>query len=76
MFELKAMLISLTLGILIGGIYSAFGVRSPAPPVIALIGLLGILVGEQVTLKVKQALFEPVLTSHEIRDQTDRDDLK
>eukprot|EP01041_Mallomonas_annulata_P041760 gene41760-65904_t len=32
---------------LIGSIYSLLGVRSPAPPIIALMGLLGILLGEQ-----------------------------
>jgi XapX domain-containing protein len=33
---------------LIGMIYSLLGVRSPAPPLIALVGLAGILVGEQI----------------------------
>jgi xanthosine utilization system XapX-like protein len=32
------------------------GVRSPAPPVIALVGLLGILIGEQVIPLGKQFL--------------------
>ena len=35
-------------GILVGLIYSLINVRSPAPPIIALVGLLGILLGEQV----------------------------
>jgi XapX domain-containing protein len=35
-------------GILIGLIYSVLHIRSPAPPVIALVGLLGILCGEQI----------------------------
>ncbi len=30
-----------------GVIYALLGVRSPAPPIVALVGLLGILVGEQ-----------------------------
>jgi XapX domain-containing protein len=34
--------------LLVGGVYSLLGVKSPAPPMIALIGLLGILLGEQV----------------------------
>lgn len=76
MFDMKAMLVSLTLGILVGGIYSAFGVRSPAPPVIALVGLLGILVGEQVTPKIKQAFFETTVVSKEIHSRKDGDDLK
>jgi len=32
----------------VGLIYSLFGVRSPAPPIVALVGLLGMLVGEQI----------------------------
>jgi XapX domain-containing protein len=40
-------LIALAAGFLVGAIYGLLNVRSPAPPVVALIGLLGILVGEQ-----------------------------
>lgn len=42
-----AYLLSLGAGLLIGLIYGVLGVRSPAPPMIALVGLLGILAGEQ-----------------------------
>lgn len=45
---MKPYLISLAVGLLVGIIYSALGVRSPAPPAIALLGLLGMLLGEQV----------------------------
>jgi len=44
---MKPYLLSLAVGLLVGIIYALFNVRSPAPPVIALVGLLGILVGEQ-----------------------------
>ncbi|HEV7307215.1 XapX domain-containing protein [Ensifer sp.] len=44
---MKLYLMSLGAGLLVGIIYSLLNVRSPAPPVIALVGLLGILVGEQ-----------------------------
>ncbi|WP_337270414.1 XapX domain-containing protein [Oryzifoliimicrobium ureilyticus] len=44
---MKIYLLSLGAGLLVGIIYSLLNVRSPAPPVVALIGLLGILVGEQ-----------------------------
>ncbi|WP_138472468.1 DUF1427 family protein [Poseidonocella sp. HB161398] len=44
---MKIYLISLGTGLLVGVIYSLLHVRSPAPPVVALIGLLGILIGEQ-----------------------------
>jgi XapX domain-containing protein len=40
--------ISLGAGLLVGVIYGVLDVRSPAPPVVALVGLLGILMGEQV----------------------------
>lgn len=45
---MKIYLMSLGAGLLVGVIYSLINVRSPAPPVIALVGLLGILIGEQV----------------------------
>jgi XapX domain-containing protein len=44
---MKSYLMSLALGLLVGVIYALFNVRSPAPPVIALLGLMGILIGEQ-----------------------------
>jgi XapX domain-containing protein len=45
--SMKIYILSLGAGLLVGIIYSLLNVRSPAPPVIALVGLLGILVGEQ-----------------------------
>ena len=45
---MKLYLMSLGAGLLVGIVYSLLNVRSPAPPVIALVGLLGILVGEQI----------------------------
>ena len=44
---MKPYLISLAVGVLVGIIYALLNVRSPAPPVVALVGLLGILIGEQ-----------------------------
>ena len=52
---MKGYFLSLAVGILVGVIYALFHVRSPAPPVIALVGLLGILIGEQLPSFVKQA---------------------
>lgn len=40
-------LISLGAGVFIGLVYALLKVRSPAPPAIALVGLLGMLVGER-----------------------------
>jgi XapX domain-containing protein len=45
---MKVYVISLGAGLLVGVVYSLLHVRSPAPPIIALVGLLGILAGEQV----------------------------
>ncbi len=38
---MKASLLSFGAGLVVGVVYSLLGVRSPAPPVVALIGLLG-----------------------------------
>lgn len=40
-------LISLGAGVFIGLVYALLNVRSPAPPAVALVGLLGMLAGEQ-----------------------------
>ncbi len=53
---MKPYVLSLALGLLVGVIYALFNVRSPAPPVIALVGLLGILLGEQIPPLVRQVL--------------------
>lgn len=45
---MKIYLMALGAGLLVGVIYSLLNVRSPAPPVVALIGLFGILAGEQI----------------------------
>ena len=50
---MKIYLLSLGAGLLVGVIYALINVRSPAPPVVALIGLLGMLIGEQVPPLVK-----------------------
>ncbi|MDM0015322.1 DUF1427 family protein [Variovorax sp. J22P168] len=51
---MKPYLVSVAIGLLVGVMYALFNVRSPAPPVIALVGLLGILLGEQIPPLVKQ----------------------
>ncbi|KAF1036569.1 MAG: hypothetical protein GAK33_03611 [Burkholderia lata] len=53
---MKIYVLSLLAGLLVGVIYSLLHVRSPAPPLIALVGLLGILAGEQVVPVAKQML--------------------
>jgi XapX domain-containing protein len=60
--QMKPYLISLAAGLLVGIVYALLQVRSPAPPVIALVGLLGILVGEQIPPFVKH-LVQPNSTA-------------
>ena len=56
-------LLSLGAGLLVGVIYSLLGVRSPAPPAIALLGLMGMLLGEQAVPIAKRLMTKaPVAT--------------
>lgn len=59
---MKLYIISLAAGLLVGIIYAILQVRSPAPPAIALIGLLGMLVGEQVVPTVKRLMAGEAVT--------------
>jgi XapX domain-containing protein len=45
--EMKALVISFVVGLLVGLYMGVIRVKSPAPPVVALLGLLGIVLGEQ-----------------------------
>ncbi len=49
---MKAYVLSALVGMAVGALYGALGVRSPAPPVVALVGLLGMLGGEQVGKRI------------------------
>lgn len=66
---MKIYLLSLGAGLLVGAIYALLNVRSPAPPVIALIGLLGILLGEQAVPLVKRVLAREPVTVSWVRTQ-------
>ncbi|MBR0875069.1 XapX domain-containing protein [Bradyrhizobium tropiciagri] len=59
---MKVYLLSLCAGILVGVIYDLLGVRSPAPPLVALVGLFGILIGEQLVPVSKHLLAGASLT--------------
>lgn len=52
---MRPYLLSLGAGLLVGVVYALLRVRSPAPPVIALAGLLGILLGEQIPSLIRTA---------------------
>jgi XapX domain-containing protein len=53
---MKLYLVSLAMGVLVGAIYGVANFRSPAPPIIALVGLFGILAGEQIPPVIKHFL--------------------
>jgi XapX domain-containing protein len=44
---MKALLISFVVGLLVGVLYGVIRVKSPAPPLVALLGLFGMVLGEQ-----------------------------
>jgi XapX domain-containing protein len=50
-------LASVILGVAVGVVYGLVKIRSPAPPAIALLGLLGMLVGEQAVTLVRSHAF-------------------
>jgi XapX domain-containing protein len=60
--SMKTYIVALAVGVLVGAIYGILDVRSPAPPVVALIGLLGILAGEQVVPMAKRLLNNQPIT--------------
>ena len=44
---MKTLLISFVVGLLVGAVYGVIRVKSPAPPIVALLGLLGMVLGVQ-----------------------------
>ena len=44
---MKVLFISFIVGVGVGALYGLIRVKSPAPPIIALLGLLGMVIGEQ-----------------------------
>jgi len=53
---MQTYVLSLGAGLVVGVVYSLMNVRSPAPPVIALVGLLGMLAGEQIVPIAKRLI--------------------
>ncbi|ODU66717.1 MAG: XapX domain-containing protein [Rhodanobacter sp. SCN 65-17] len=72
---MKPYLLSLAVGVLVGVIYALLRVKSPAPPTIALIGLLGILIGEQI-VPVAARLFRGEPVASFIRHECTREILR
>ena len=44
---MKVLLVSFAVGLFVGVLYGVIRVKSPAPPIVALLGLLGMVIGEQ-----------------------------
>jgi len=55
--------VSLLMGLAVGAAYGLIGIRSPAPPLIALIGLLGMVLGEQMTTVAWRHVAPPAYSS-------------
>ena len=53
-------LVSLLMGLVVGVAYGLVQVRSPAPPMIALVGLFGMVLGEQAIDMAKRHFAPPV----------------
>jgi XapX domain-containing protein len=62
---MKPYILSLLGGILAGAIYSLIRVRSPAPPMVALVGLLGIVIGTQVIPTGRELLASSALPTRQ-----------
>jgi XapX domain-containing protein len=56
-------LVSLFMGLMVGAAYGLVQVRSPAPPLIALVGLFGMLLGQQAIGTAKRRFVAPAQTS-------------
>lgn len=65
---MKDYYIALAAGLIVGIFYGTINVRSPAPPIVALVGLFGILVGEQVAPVVKRWLGGEGTTLSQLRN--------
>ena len=56
-------LVSLFMGLVVGAAYGLVQVRSPAPPLIALVGLFGMVLGQQAVDMAKRHFVPPDQTS-------------
>ena len=50
---MKASFVSFLVGLGVGVIYGLIRVKSPAPPIVALLGLLGMVLGEQLGIWIQ-----------------------
>ena len=66
---LKTYSVSLSVGILAGLVYAVLDVNSPAPPIIALVGLLGMQVGEHDIQLIKKIIKREPVNFHWVRHE-------
>ncbi len=50
---MKVLLVSFAVGLGVGVIYGLIRFKSPAPPIVALLGLLGMVLGEQIGIWIQ-----------------------
>jgi len=69
--EMKTLLVSFVVGLLVGVAYGVIRVKSPAPPIVALLGLLGMVLGEQAggLLHTKKAQSGNVSSAHIVAER-------
>jgi XapX domain-containing protein len=65
-------LVSLLMGLAVGVAYGLVQVRSPAPPLIALVGLLGMVLGELAVDVARHHFVRPTQISTQQDDHLDR----
>jgi len=70
---MKALFISFAVGMAVGIVYGVIRVKSPAPPIVALLGLLGMVLGEQAGgwLYTKKIQATNVASAHIVGDRKD-----
>jgi XapX domain-containing protein len=68
---MKALFLSFVVGLFVGVLYGVIRVKSPAPPIIALLGLLGMVLGEQAGewLLAKRAQATHLPSSHLVTER-------
>jgi XapX domain-containing protein len=71
---MKELVISFVVGLLVGVAYGLIRVKSLAPPIVALIGLLGMVLGEQagVWLLARKVQSANVSTAHIVSERKDQ----
>ncbi|MEL6574638.1 MAG: DUF1427 family protein [Pseudomonadota bacterium] len=66
----KPYAVSLAIGLVVGGLYALLNTRSPAPPLIALLGLLGMLLGETLVSWAKNRFTAETAAAHCLHAKT------